>query len=723
MQSLYDKIVGLLDTGIIVLESHGRVVSWNKWMERRSGIRTNEIEGLSLLEVLPEIKNTRIARGIHKALNLNCPSVLSAKLLDASFPLYRDPITGTRRPERIVQSILIKPFQGENEDQYCVISIFDISSSNMREKALRTQSVTLTDVVLKLQKKDHELRALFQNTQNAILIFDQTGQVLNANPAAEKIFGLDTQKICQRKISTLIGNINKELFEGEQVEDNIFKELPTQGVETEMVAINAEGHAVPISVSANTIPYQDQASRFFIFFRDITEAKQAKEKLHQMALYDHLTELPNRTMFRDLAERSVRTHLRTGEHLSILFVDIDRFKFINDQYGHKAGDLLLQEVSLRLTKCCRDSDAVGRWAGDEFVIMLTHQAHRRSSITVAEKIIDTLGDPILIGKSVLKSGCGCSIGIAQFPRDGTSAEELISRADQAMYQAKADGKKTFRFFTQEMNDRMMQRLQTESELNTALNEEQFELFFQPQISIPDNRFIGVEALIRWHHPDRGLVAPNDFIPIAEECGLIDPIGDWVMKTAINTVKKWHESTSTEFDMSFNLSPKQFRDKDLAKRLDELIKESGVPANNIVVEITEGHLIGETDTNFKLLESLKSLGVKIAIDDFGTGYSSLAYLRTLPVDIIKIDRSFIQDSAVDSASAHIVSAIIELAHALKLKVIAEGIEELSQLQLLRSEGCDEGQGYYIGRPLDLDKLYSWYSTFNPHNNLDKKLNSV
>ncbi len=709
---MYRHIIDLVDSGIVVLNTEGAVVSWNGWMAERSGISEQDILGKDMIEAMPELDNSRIARAVFKALKFNSPSVLSAKLLKTSFPLFKKSISGRSRPsERLVQSIQIKPFVHDDGSHYCVISIFDISSADMREKVLRTQSGVLSTLVKDLQEKEHELRTLFENTQNGILIFDHQGTILSVNPAASTMFqppeGAEVQ-LPHQHLFDLFADI-----EPQQLVDGISEEfmrslLPMAGKEHEMMAQRADGTRFPVSVSANAIPHFGQPTRFFMFVRDITARKRAEEQLYRMARMDPLTGLCNRFSFSEVLANSVKRHAREQHTLSVFFIDLDRFKNVNDSLGHDAGDELLRQVGERLVECCRDSDTVSRWAGDEFVMLLPQQNQGRSSITVAEKILEAIARPFEVNSNQVY--IHCSIGIAQFPDDGVEMERLIFCADQAMYQAKADGKGKFRFFTPAMNDRTLARLKTESELRLALQHNQFELYYQPQIDVAHGRLFGVEALLRWHHPERGIIYPNEFIGVAEECGLIGQIGQWVMVQAFETASRWHKREDSSLSMSINISPKQFQEGNLIYNVRNLIQSVGFPAERLVLEVTEGHFIDDAGESLNKLRTLRNLGVKIAIDDFGTGYSSLAYLRHLPVDILKIDRHFLQSAATDKTDASIVSVIIDLAHALELEVVAEGIEHLSQMDLLRMKGCDIAQGYYIGYPMCIDDLVDWYSSY-------------
>lgn len=705
MSELFRQVVELLDSGVIVLDHDARVVSWNHWMEQHSGLSQPQVIGRNLFDIFPGLVSSRIELAVRKALVRQSPSLLSSKLLDAGFPLFRRMITGRRKPERLVQSVVIKPLIPADGAACCVISVLDLSSSDLRERTLRSQSNVLGKLVLDLQQKEQQLGTLFANSQIGILIFDHAGVVQKANPAATRIYGVGAEELDGRQIRDLLREMRSGLQDCSSTDIDIGPLLPGAHDELEMTGIRPDGSYVPLAVTANSIPIDGQPTRYFVFVRDITDQKHAEEQLFRMARYDSLTGLYNRLSFSETLSRALISHNRQHTSLSVFFIDLDRFKNVNDKLGHKAGDQLLYEVGQRLQDCCRDSDTVGRWSGDEFVVLLPQQNHQRSAITVAEKILAAVGQPFYINDNPVF--INCSIGIAQYPDDGTSAERLIFCSDQAMYQAKADGKGMFRFFTPEMNERTIKRLQIEAELREALDHGQMELYYQPQIDVSSGCMVGVEALVRWHHPQRGLVYPSDFIHIAEECGLISRLGNWAMTQAFETASRWYKREGNPLTMSINLSPRQFVDESLVYTVGKLVSSIGFPPERIVLEITESHLMGDSGESMLAIRALKSLGVRIAIDDFGTGYSSLAYLRKLPVDIIKIDRHFLQGAATNPVDANIVCAIIELAHALNLEVIAEGIEHFSQMDLLRIKGCDQAQGYYIGHPMPLTELFEWY----------------
>ncbi|WP_430459897.1 EAL domain-containing protein [Thalassolituus sp. LLYu03] len=703
--SFHQHIINSVSAGILVLDQNTRIISWNTWMEKRSGMAAAEVLNKPLLDIFPELTASRIDRAIQKALHQNSPSLLSAKLMKVAFPLFTESIVSRKRRQRIVQSIQIKPLE-QDGSQYCVISVFDISTSDLRERTLRTQSDTLSQLVTDLKEKDHELLTIFNSTQNGIIIFDTDGQIISVNPAAVRLIGAPRNELTGDCIYHYIDAVSEQDFRNGNAEKRIQRLAEHHEQEREIELTDRDGKTIPLKASFNVIPHPDEQTRFYIFFRDVTKQKKAEERLFRMARFDGVTGLDNRLSLMEKLEYALQLHKRNDDGLSVFFIDLDRFKSVNDKLGHNAGDLLLRMVGDRLKKRCRDCDTLARWAGDEFVLLLEQQSHQRSAITVAEKIIREFQKPFRIeGHDIY---IGASIGIAHYPEDGLNSQALISHADQAMYQAKAEGKGVFRFFTAEMNTRMTERLALESELRQAIENEEFVLYYQPQIDVSNGTIAGVEALIRWNHPQKGLLGPDSFIHIAEDCGLISAIGDWVLQEAISISAQWQKRFGKALMMSVNLSPRQFTDDSLVGKLRRLLAAVGMKPSTLMLEITENDLIADSESAHQILASLKALGVKIAIDDFGTGYSSLAYLRTLPVDTLKIDKEFFARAQSDDTDSHIIAAIIELAHALQLEVVAEGIETLSQMELLRMKQCDIAQGFYIGKPMAFDVLENWYS---------------
>jgi diguanylate cyclase (GGDEF)-like protein len=420
-----------------------------------------------------------------------------------------------------------------------------------------------------------------------------------------------------------------------------------------------------------------------------------------LAYYDALTGLPNRTLLQDRLTNAVADARRQKYQIALLFLDLDRFKDINDSLGHLVGDLFLQQVAERLKRWGREQDTVARLGGDEFLIMLTHVKDTSDPAVAAERLMDAMTAEFVIQGHSLQ--ISCSVGISIFPENGTDCEGLIKNADAAMYRAKADGRNNFRFFTEDMNAQAVERLSLESGLRSALAKEQFLLMYQPQMDIATGRITGLEALLRWKHPDLGLVPPDKFIRIAENSGLIVPIGEWVLRTACSQARKWQDEGLPRVTIAVNVSAVQFRQKDFCALIRTVLHETGLAPQYLELELTESLLLANADVMLSVVQELKAMGVTLAIDDFGTGYSSFKYLRQFQVSKLKIDRLFIRDVVVNPDDAAITSAIISMAKSLRLKVIAEGVEHETQLSFLRAHHCDEIQGYYFSKPLAVDDV--------------------
>lgn len=429
--------------------------------------------------------------------------------------------------------------------------------------------------------------------------------------------------------------------------------------------------------------------------------KHANRKLHHLALHDSLTRLPNRSLLEDRIEQAIVAGERGGKRFALMFLDLDRFKTINDSLGHHYGDKLLQSVATRLTGCLRAEDTVARLGGDEFVVLLGEVAGPTAAANIAQKLLDTLALPIVIEEQ--QQSVSVSIGISMFPDDGTTLRELMSNADSAMYHAKKMGRANHQFFAPEMNAAAGERLQLEQALRRALENKEFELHYQPKINIVSGAVVAMEALVRWRSPERGLVAPNEFISVAEEIGLIIPLGAWVLREACLQNRAWQLAGLPHLPVAVNLSAYQFRQKDLPEFVAGVLLETGMDGACLELEVTESVVMHNPAEAACVLEQLHAQGIHISVDDFGTGYSSLGYLKQFRLDTLKIDRSFVRDISSDADDAAIVRSVIALAHSLRLEVIAEGVETKEQLEYLRELGCDQYQGYLRSRPLPADEF--------------------
>ena len=427
---------------------------------------------------------------------------------------------------------------------------------------------------------------------------------------------------------------------------------------------------------------------------DITERKNHEERIRFLAQNDVLTGLPNRTVFRDRVAQAIAQAQRSGAQVAVMFLDLDHFKNVNDSLGHETGDELLKAAAGRLRSCLRAGDTAARQGGDEFVICLPTLAEGPHAIPIAEKLLEALRQPFSIGSNELH--VRGSLGISLFPGDGDDADELMRAADAAMYHAKEKGRDTFRFFTAELNNTAQRRLALANRLYEALQRDEFVLHYQPKVELETGRIFGAEALIRWPQADGGFIGPHEFIRVAEETGLIGPLGEWILRDACAEAARWHALGHAGISVAVNLSPQQLLRPGFPEFAERVLRETGLPPRSLEIEITEGVLMARSAENMSALESLANLGIGLAIDDFGTGYSSLAYLQRFPVSVLKIDRSFTDGVGVDAGDTAIVTAIIAMAHSLHLDVVAEGVETAEQASFLRAHGCHAAQGYHFSR---------------------------
>lgn len=429
--------------------------------------------------------------------------------------------------------------------------------------------------------------------------------------------------------------------------------------------------------------------------------RQHQDNLQRLAHFDSLTLLPNRALYHDRLNQAILQTSRTTQKLAVMFVDLDHFKDINDTSGHRVGDLLLRDVGERLQKIVRASDTVARMGGDEFTVLLPNMEDPDDAALVAQKIVQNVSEVYQVeGNEIYITA---SLGITIFPDDGNTVDELLKNADTAMYHAKSNGRNVFQFYSQEMNSRMKNRVELQNNLRHALERREFILYYQPKVNIATRCISGMEALIRWQHQEKGMIRPDIFIPLAEENGLIVPIGEWVIRTACLQIKTWLAQGNPPFTVAVNVSAYQFRRPNFAEIVTEILQETGVNPALLEIELTESAIMQDIDFTIKILQHFKSLGVKIAIDDFGTGYSSLSHLKRFPIDYLKIDKSFVANATTNADDRAIVIAIISMAHSLSLKIIAEGVEDEAQLALLSEQGCQEMQGYLFSKPLPPDLL--------------------
>ena len=549
-----------------------------------------------------------------------------------------------------------------------------------------------------LEEAERRYRGIFENAVEGIFQTTPEGHYLRANPALARIYGYGSPEALIAKLR----DIGAELYvdAGRRAEFVRLMREHGQVQAFESQVRKADGAVIWISESAREV--RDAQGRLQLYegtVEDITVRKAYEIRIAHQATHDMLTGLPNRVLLADRIGQAVQAAARDGTQLAVAFLDLDNFKFVNDSLGHEAGDELIRTAARRLKSCLRESDTVARLGGDEFVLLLPRLEEGDARLIHAvQRVLASMAEPCDIGSRQLS--VSCSIGVAVYPAHGRDTEALLRNADAAMYHAKQSGRNNFKFYSGDLKRFQVDRLAIESQLRRALEEQQFELHYQPQVSLGpgagDGRFSGCEALIRWRTPD-GLVSPARFIPLAEDTGLIEPIGDWVLRSACEQVRDWAR-LGAALRVSVNVSPRQFRQPQLARRIETILADTGVQPGMIELEITESCLAHDSRRFLRTLENLKELGVGLALDDFGAGYSSLAYLRTIPIDRLKIDRTFVADLETDGKGRAIVMAIVALGRNLGIKVLAEGVETPQQYQLLRSIGCDEIQGYYSSMPL-------------------------
>ena len=541
--------------------------------------------------------------------------------------------------------------------------------------------------------------AVFEHTIEGIVITDSKGDIEKVNNAFTTITGFKPEEA--------IGK-NPRILKSDRHDPAFYKamwdSLLARGTwEGEIWNRRKNGETYPEWLSINAVKDSDGNTIHYVsLFRDLTMIKHHEEKLKYQANYDALTGLPNRQLINDRLKMAIAHSHRNGLPLGVLFVDLDDFKNINDSLGHYYGDLLLQEVARRLTKCCREEDSVARLGGDEFLLMAQSlRTEEPAAVRLAERIIESLKQPFLLkDKQVYVNA---SIGITIFPNDGNDVETLQKNADVAMYRAKSQGKNQFSLFTEELNHEVLRRIDLGNDLREALSREEFMVYYQPKVDLQTGVVSGMEALVRWNRLKKEMVSPIEFISLAEDLGVIYSLGQWVLSTACRQAREYSIACQRDFFVAVNLSVKQFCQDNLVEMIKETLYETGLSPNLLTLEITENIVITDIEATIEILNRLKELGVQVSIDDFGTGYSSLSYLKKLPLSELKIDKSFIDDTPDDAEASAIVKTVLSLARSLNLKTVAEGVETKEQLAFLRNEGCDQMQGYLFSKPLPASEM--------------------
>ncbi|MHB1654954.1 MAG: putative bifunctional diguanylate cyclase/phosphodiesterase [Burkholderiales bacterium] len=556
---------------------------------------------------------------------------------------------------------------------------------------------------------EERFHLFFESAPYGVVMINQQGVMILANRQAETLFGYPREELLGQLVEILMPDVFRQAHVGLR---QGFMESPAPRImgagHFGFVGLRKDGTTFPVEISLSPMSSED-GSIVAATVHDITERKQLETLMQHQATHDYLTGLPNRILFHDILDCAMTNVLRTEAMLAVLFLDLDEFKKINDTLGHEYGDILLKEIAQRLTANLRKNDLiehgdlVARQGGDEFTILLQGIRSIHDIVLVAEKILAAVSKPFTAGGHELH--VTASIGIAVFPFDDTNMEHLLQNADAAMYRAKGSGKNNFKFYSAEMSTRFREYIEIENGLHHVLENDELVLYYQPQLDIKSGKIVAVEALARWMHPEKGLIPPDKFIPVAEESGLIVAIGEWVLRTACQQNKRWQDAGLPHIRMAVNLSARQFREPDLVAVVVKAMADANLDPHldNLELELTESMIMKDMGATVATLNQLHELGVHLSIDDFGTGYSSLGYLKHFPINTLKIDQSFIRDITIDADDAAIAAVIVTLGHSLKLKVLAEGVETVEQLAFLRKMKCDEIQGYYFSKPVPADVM--------------------
>jgi diguanylate cyclase (GGDEF)-like protein/PAS domain S-box-containing protein len=567
------------------------------------------------------------------------------------------------------------------------------------ERALLAVNEELARKTEELRKQREWFEVTLSSVGDAVITTDTQGHVTFLNPIAESMTGWQSTDAFGEPIDEIFRIVNEST---QRILSNPIKAVLKSGKNTRLpthtALIDKNGAQIPIEDSI--APIRDTKGNLLgavIVFHDVSAARELSLRMSHLAQHDGLTDLPNRILLYDRLSQAITLAQRRRKKLAVLFLDLDRFKHINDSLGHAIGDRVLQQVAERLRHCVRSTDTVSRQGGDEFVVLLSEVRKLHDAAACAEKILAALSEPFAVDHHNLY--LTTSIGISTYPDDGHDADTLMKHADLAMYQAKDSNANTFRFFERQMTLHLVERQEIESDLRRAIDRAQFVLHYQARVNLITEQIVGVEVLIRWRHPDRGLVQPDKFMTIAEESGFVVPLGRWVLREGCRQGRAWIDAGMPPVRLAVNISAVELRSKDFVESVRSVLAETGLDPGSLELEVTETALLQNSKAVASVLQAIKEMGVHLALDDFGTGYSSLSHVRRLPIDALKIDRSFIRELATNSDDASVVRAMISMGRSLQMKVVAEGVETREQLECLRRYGCPEGQGYYFSRAID------------------------
>jgi diguanylate cyclase (GGDEF)-like protein/PAS domain S-box-containing protein len=660
---LQAQIVDQTHDAIISTNTEGRIISWNKGAEKLLGFAEAETHGQPLQCLFSEEEYAFFQKELFPLLLRNGQHEGEARLRRKS-------------GENFAAHLSLSRLQDQNGNfSGMVCYALDISERKKNEDWMRLAAKFL------------------DNTTEALLVTDAEGTIIEVNTAFEEMAGFKREEVLGENPRILKSDRHDKAFY-----EKMWEQLNARGHwQGEIWDRRKNGEVYPKWLSISTVhDERGKLTHYVAISADISDVKQNQERLEYLAHYDQLTGLPNRLLFNDRLQQAIRHATRTQQQVAVIVLDLDRFKEVNDTLGHSAGDALLVEVAAQLNNSIRGSDTVCRMGGDEFIIMMPAVGEVDNVIDIAQKLLSAFSRPFCInGNDVYITP---SIGISMYPQDSKTQETLIKNADTAMYHAKREGRNNFQFYQESMYNTVLERLTLKSRLHQALDRDEFQLFYQIKVDSVTEEVVGAEALIRWLHPEDGFINPGRFIPLAEESDLILPIGQWVIREACTQNMMLHKIGLAPINIAVNLSARQLHQQNIPEIIKTILLETGLPAKYLSVEITESMLMQDVENTINTLAAIKEMGLSIAIDDFGTGYSSLNYLKRFPIDILKVDRSFVMDIDKDHGDRAVIASIITLAHNLKLKVVAEGVETREELEFLKAHDCDMIQGYYFSRPL-------------------------
>ncbi|TDQ40317.1 sensor domain-containing protein [Aureibacillus halotolerans] len=672
LQDILDSVLfQKTNQGMMITTLQGEILAVNRLFEALTGYREEEIIGKKAAIFKTE-KNHNFWKQVKETGSWD-GKLISYKKNGTSYE----------------KGLSIRTIYTQKEKPLYYIGMFsDVTKESRAEKRLHLQAKVIEQTVEGVMITDHKLR------------------ILSINPAFTRVTGYTENEV--------LGKTPRFLQSGKQEKwfyERMCQSLKENGEwQGEVWNKSKNGTIYPEWLSVSVVTDENgKPTHYVSIYSDISHRKQAEDRLYKLAHYDMLTDLPNRRTFENRLSQAIQLASQEKTRVALVFIDLDRFKQINDTFGHAAGDELLRQVGQRMEKTVRPDDVVSRWGGDEFTIILENYDHLHQITAMAEAIHSSMSEPFHIqgGETLVTP----SIGISVYPEDGQDTEMLLKKADTAMYMAKKE-KNTYKYFTQEMQSLDAQLSDTRQRIRTAMENNEFFLMYQPQIALATGKLSGLEALLRWNNEENGFISPAVFIPLAEETGQIVELGLWVIQTACEQIQEWSISTGLSYPVSINISALQLEEKDFVHKVKEIISMTGVDAAFLRFELTESIFIKDCSSTIQSLQHFKEMGIQLAVDDFGTGYSSLSYLKRLPVNELKIDQSFLRDVLIDGSNATIVTALIDIAHSLGIRVVAEGIELQDQESFLKKRNCDIGQGYLYSRPvLGVDVTNQWLKKEN------------